>query len=153
MSRDDQGGAGSGPANGVDPRAPRFGQTITASLFLIGLALQEPIFVLAVALILDVALITGWRVHVYSLLWRHGVSRLVGPPGRLESPSPHRFASLLGAAGTSGAIGLFVLGFPIAAWAIAAAVAGAAGLAAVTGYCLGCQMYQSVSTLRRLDVV
>lgn len=137
----------------VDPRAPRFGQSITASLLIIGIALQEPAFILAVAILLDTAVLSGWRIHVYGILWRRVVSRFVDPPIRREDPAPHRFATLIGAAGTSAAVVLAVVGYPLAPYGIAAAIAVAAGLGAVTGFCLGCQMYRSVSTLRRLDVV
>lgn len=136
----------------VDPRAPRFGQTITATGLLAGIVLQLPAFVLAVAVLLVVPVLSGWRIDPYGLLWR----RLVGPalePEEPEPAAPHRFARLLGAVGTTLASVLILADVPLAGYAVAGAVALAAGLAAVTGICLGCRMYRGVSIFRRLDVV
>jgi hypothetical protein len=81
----------------IDPRAPRFGQTITMSVLLLGIGLQEPLFILAVAVILNAAILSGWRLTLYGFLWRHAMLPLVGPPEETEPAAPHRFAKLMGA--------------------------------------------------------
>lgn len=136
----------------VDPRAPRFGQAVTATLLLVGIALQAPAAVYAVAAVLVTAAATGWRVDLYGALWR-SLRPVVGEPSTRDAAAPHRFAKLLGAVGTALATALLVAGLPVAGYAVAGAVALAAGLAATTGICLGCRLYRQVGVARRLGVV
>ena len=150
---------GSGEANAdagevsvVDPRSPRFGQTITATALLAGVALEVPALVFGVAAILGLAVGSGWRIDAYAVLWRTVVAPRIAPV-EPEPAAPHRFARLIGAAGTAFSSALLVAGFPGVGYAVAAAIALAAGLAATTGLCLGCRMYRSVSLFRRLDVI
>lgn len=137
----------------VDPRAPRFGQGLTASLLLVAIALEQPALVYLVAVILGVAVVSGWRLDVYALLWRHGVRRIVASPSTREGAPPHRFAKLLGATGSVTASLLLFAGFTGAGYVIALLIALLAGLAAVTGLCVGCKMYSQVSYLHRHDIV
>lgn len=137
----------------VDPRAPRFGQAITASGLLLGIGFDLPELVYAVAVILVVAVLSSWRIDVYALLWRHVISRAIDPPGHMEAAAPHRFAKVMGASGTLMASGFLLVGYSIVGYGIAGAVALLAGLAATTGICLGCRMYRQVSFLSRLDIV
>jgi hypothetical protein len=150
---------GSGDANAeveevslVDPRAPRFGQTVTAAGLLAGIVLEAPVLVFGVASVLVLAVASGWRIDAYAVLWRTAIAprlRAAEP----EPAAPHRFARLIGAVGTASSSALLVAGFPGVGYAVAAAIALAAGLAATTGLCLGCRMYRSVSLFRRLDVI
>lgn len=137
----------------VDPRAPRFGQGITASLLLVGVALWEPVLVYLVAAILLVSLISRWRVDLYAILWRHVGRRAFSTPAKPEPAAPHRFAKLLGATGSTLAAVVLLIDLPIIGFAIAAIIGVLAGLAAVSGLCLGCMMYKQVSVLRQHDVV
>lgn len=150
-------GAGAGPL--VDPRAPRFGQAITAVGLLSGLGLREPALVYAIAAVLLTAVLTRWRVDVYGALWRAVAVPALGGPIQPEPAAPHRFAQVLGAAGTAVASGLLLasgVGPPdlaVFGFAIAGAVAALAGLAAATGICVGCRMYRQVAFFRRLNLV
>ncbi|SDK16507.1 DUF4395 domain-containing protein [Natronorubrum texcoconense] len=137
----------------VDPRAPRFGQSITATLLLIGVVFTQPVFVYAVAGILGFAAVSRWRLDPYHLCWKHVVIPVLGRPDEPEPAAPHRFAKLLGAVGAGVASVLLVVGFPTVGYAIAALVALLAGLAATTGFCLGCRMYRQVSFLRSRNVL
>lgn len=141
-----------GDAARVDPRAPRFGQALTASLLLVGVAAQRPVFVYLVAVALGIAAATRWRVDPWGLLWR-ALRPVVGRPETAEAAAPHRFAKLMGVAGTALASALLLGGYPVAAYGVAALVATAAGLAAATGLCIGCRLYQHVGLARRLGVV
>lgn len=149
---DDESSAGSTETDRVDPRAPRFGQAITATFLLIGFALGAPIFVYAVAVILATSVLSGWRLDLYGFLWRTVASRFVDPAPP-EPAAPHRFAKLVGATGTVLASALILADLELAGFLVALGIAAAAGLAATTGICLGCRMYRSVSLFRRLDVV
>lgn len=137
----------------VDPRAPRFGQAVTASGLLLGVLLQAPAFVFAIALVLNAAVWSRWRLHPYSLLWKHVVGPALDAPDEPEPAAPHRFATLIGAIGTGVASLAFLAGFPLVGYALAVGILLPAALGATTGFCLGCHMYRSVSLFRRLSIV
>lgn len=144
----------------VDPRAPRFGQAITASGLLLGIVLREPLFVVAVTVVLAVSVLSGWRLDLYGFLWRTAVLPVIGPPAERDPAAPHRFAKLMGAGFTVVAsvalFGASVVAVPnlvLAGYTVAGLVAALAGLAAATDICVGCRMYKQVSFFRRLGVV
>lgn len=137
----------------TDPRAPRFGQAITATLLLVGVGIERPELVFAVAAILGVSVLSGWRIDLYAILWRAVGVRALGPSHSSEPAIPHRFAKLLGATGSTLAAAILLVGPAIVGYGIALVVGLLAALAATTGYCLGCRMYKQVDFLRRYDVV
>ncbi|MFW6384554.1 MAG: DUF4395 domain-containing protein [Halodesulfurarchaeum sp.] len=136
----------------VDPLAPRFGQAITATGLLVGILFEMPVLIGAVAIVLLSAVASGWRINLYGIAFRNLVRPLVG--AREPEPAvPHRFATLVGASGTTLASGSILLGYPLVGYVIAGGVAIAAGLAAITGFCLGCRMYRQVSYFHRRSLV
>lgn len=144
----------------IDPRAPRFGQTVTMSVLLVGIVLQQPLVILAVAVVLIVAVVSRWRVNVYGVLWRYGMIPLVGTPDESEPAAPHRFANLMGAFMSgcavvllfgAGAVGLPTLS--VVGYGVALVHAGAAAIGGIGDYCIGCKMYKQVAFVRRLGVV
>lgn len=138
----------------VDPRAPRFGQAITATLLALAVALREPLLIPATALLLVVPVVTLWRVDPYAWLWRAlRRSGVVAAPAHTESASPHRFARLLGAVFLAASTVVLLLDGVILAYLVASPVLLLAALAATTGFCLGCRMYEHVALFRRLGVV
>lgn len=137
----------------VDPRAPRFGQTLTTLGLAAGVVVGEPLLIAFVAVVLSTAVLSGWRVDAWAFLWRRIAIPVVGPPAEREPAAPHRFAKLLGAVGTTLSVVAIAAGVPLVGYGIAVAVATAAGLAAVTDICLGCRMYRQVSVVRRLGLV
>lgn len=138
----------------VDPRAPRFGQALTVTLLLLAVALGEPLVIAVTAALLVVPVATLWRVDPYAWLWRGlRASGAVGPPDHTESSSPHRFARLVGAVFLSVATAMLLLDGVILAYLVAGVVLVLAALAATTGFCLGCRMYEQVAAFRRLGVV
>ena len=141
------------PASLVDPRGVRFGQTLTATGLLAGVAFGRPEPIYFVGLVLVTAVVSGWRVDAWATVYRSVVAPRLGPPDEREPAAPHRFAKLLGASGSGLASVLYLVGLEFPAFVVAALVAGAAGLAAVTGFCLGCRLYRGVSFVRRVGVV
>lgn len=137
----------------VDPRAPRFGQTLTALGLGGAVVFDTPILLYAVAVVLVAAVASGWRLDLYAAVWRTLVVRALGSPTEREAAAPHRFARVLGAIGATLASVLVVAGFVTPGYAVAAAVAGLAALAASTGLCVGCRMYRQVALFRRLHIV
>lgn len=144
----------------VDERAPRFGQTISLSILLLGIGLQEPLFILGLAVILNAALLSGWRVNVYGFLWRHVMIPVVGAPDEMEPATPHRFAKLMGASMSAvatmllfGAPVVGISGLALVGYGVAVMHACAAAIGGIGNYCIGCRMYKQVAFFRRLGVV
>ncbi|WP_255196372.1 DUF4395 domain-containing protein [Halorarius litoreus] len=137
----------------VDPRAPRFGQSITALGMVAFVATRNPAPLFAVAAILVTSVLTNWRVDVYGLLWKHVMIPLVGAPEEKEPASPHRFAKLMGAGFTAIASLLWLAGFGLGAILVAAMVGLLAFVAAALDICVGCRMYSQVKFFRDLGVV
>lgn len=144
----------------IDPRAPRFGQTITMAMLLLGVGLQEPLFILAIAAILNAAVLSGWRLTTYGMLWRHGMVPVVGRPEEPEPAAPHRFAKLMGA-GMSALATVLLFAAPVVSlpalalggYAVALVHATMAAIGGIGDYCIGCRMYRQVAFFRRLGVV
>lgn len=136
----------------VDPRAPRFGQALTATGLLGGVLFDLPLAVFAIATILVVAVASQWRLDLYGFLFKTVVRPFLDQRSP-ESATPHRFAKVVGAVGTSIASGLLLAGFTLAGYLVAVPIIVAAGLGATTGFCLGCHMYRQVSLFRRLSIV
>ncbi|GAB7018645.1 DUF4395 domain-containing protein [Halostagnicola bangensis] len=144
----------------IDPRAPRFGQAITAALSLGAVLLQEPALVYVVATLLLVPVLSSWRIDPYGFLWKRVARSLVEPPKTTESPLPHRFARVVGAGLTGSAAILFVVATgadlasaSILAYGLTTVVGLLATLGATTGFCLGCRMYRQVAFVRDLGVL
>ena len=144
----------------VDPRAPRFGQAITATLALGGVTLQEPVLVYVVTLALVGPVVTRWRVDPYRFIWTRSIARILPPPAAVESAVPHRFARVIGAVLTTGASALLVVAaitgigpFAVGGYALAVVVGLLAGLGATTGFCLGCRLYRQVGLFRDLGLL
>lgn len=137
----------------VDPRAPRFGQTLTTLGLGGAIVLDVPLLLYATATVLITAVASGWRIDLYAALWRRLALPIFGRPATREPAAPHRFARVLGAVGAGVASLLVLTGVPIVGYAVAGVVALLAGLAAVSGLCLGCRLYRQVALFRRLDLI
>jgi hypothetical protein len=93
-------------------------------------------------LLLGAAAILCPRVNPYAALFRF-LRRvgLLGPPRELEEAAPPRFANALGFVFLTAASIAAALGAMWAAWGLAVLVSGLALLSAVTGLCVGCELY------------
>lgn len=144
----------------VDPRAPRFGQAITAVFALVGVLFQESVVIFLLAVLLVVPVASRWRVDPYGFVWQRGVRRVIGPPTHRESAVPHRFARVVGALCTTVASGLLLGAMvsgvgPLAGvgYGLALVVGALAALGATTGFCLGCRLYRQVGVFRDLGLL
>lgn len=145
-------------ASQVDPRAPRFGQALTAALALGGVVFGRPATIFLLAAVLGIAVLSGWRIDAWASLWGLFARPVVGPPAETEAATPHRFAKLIGATFAAAASLLLLAGgaFPAAAtagYAVAFVVGALALVGTTTGFCLGCRLYGQVSYFRRLGVL
>lgn len=127
----------------VDPRLPRLGQAITGTVLGLAFVLRWPILLPIVAAVLAGASLLGPQANLYAHLFRW-VKRAfsLGPPAYLEEAAPPRFSNTVGFVFTTTAtIALYGFGAKAVAWTLALIVSALALLAAVTGLCVGCELY------------
>ncbi|HVF31683.1 MAG TPA: DUF4395 domain-containing protein [Acidimicrobiales bacterium] len=137
----------------IDPRGPRFNQAVlTVALlgaFLLDARWVVPLF--AVVLLLGAAL--GPRYGPFLRLYAEVIRPRLAPPADLEDPRPPRFAAAVGVVFLTGASVAFAAGAHGLGWALALVVAALAGLAAVTGICVGCEVYLLLARRRGIRLV
>ncbi len=129
----------------IDVRGPRFGAAITATVLAVALIVQGPVGVGLVAwqwLMFTIATFAGLAWSPYGMLFRRIKRRFdLGPPPAIEPEGPPRFAQLCGFIVTSIALAAFALGAVTAAWVAVGVVLALSLLLAVTGICIGCELY------------
>jgi hypothetical protein len=125
----------------VDVRGPRFAAGVTAVVLAVALLLGSGGLVAVQALVFAVGAFAGLRYAPFGVLFRLLVAPRLGPVREREPEAPPRFAQVVGLLfAVVGAAG-FVLGAP-ALGAVATGLALVAALLnAVTGFCLGCELY------------
>ena len=134
----------------VDARAPRFNQAIIGAAALAAYLLGWwPLLGLA-ALQLGLALSFGPRACLGCLIYFKLVRPRVGG-GAIKDARPVRFANLVGLVFLSAACAAQVAGYPRLGWTLGLVVAGLALVAAVGGFCAGCEMYRLLARLRRIS--
>jgi len=127
----------------VDPRSPRLGQAITGTVLGLAFVLRWPAVIPIVSAVLAGASPLGPRANLYAHLfrWAKRAFRL-GPPAYLEEAAPPRFSNTVGFLFTATAtVALYGFGADGPAWTLAVVVSVLALLAAVTGLCVGCELY------------
>jgi hypothetical protein len=132
----------------VDPRGPRFGAAITATLLLVtvflglvGADTAALVLLAVIALSFAIGAIGGVQRHPYGVLFRVAVRPRLAPPAELEDAAPPTFAQGVGLVVTVVGLALGVAGVGTAVPVAAAVAFVAAFLNAAFGYCLGCQVY------------
>ena len=137
----------------IDPRGPRFNQAVLAVALLAGLLADwrpvVPLF--AVVLLLGAAF--GPRYGPFLRLYADVIRPRLSPPTVLEDPRPPRFAAAVGVLFLSAASLAFLAGASAVGWTLALVVAALAGLAAVTGLCVGCEIYLLLARRRGTRLV
>jgi MFS family permease len=137
----------------IDPRGPRLNQAVLAvglaTAFVLDLRWLVPVF--AVVLFLGAAF--GPRYGPVLRLYAELIRPRLAPPAELEDPRPPRFAAAVGVVFLLAATVAFVLGAAALGWALALVVAALAALAALTGICVGCELYVAVARRRGRELV
>lgn len=137
----------------IDPRGPRFNQAVlTVALlgaFLVDARVVVPVF--AVVLLLGAAF--GPRYGPFLRLYAEVIKPRLAPPADLEDPRPPRFAAAVGVVFLTAATVAFAAGSAAVGWTLALIVAALAGLAAVTGICVGCEIYVLLARRRGVRLV
>jgi hypothetical protein len=141
----------------IDARAPRTNQAIVGTLSLLAaITGWWPIFgVLAGQL--AIGLLFGRRYCIPCLLYFEFIQPRIGE-GPIEDSRPPRFANVVGAVFLGAATLSYLIGLSTVGLGLGLVVAALALLAAVTGLCVGCEIYRVAARLRgvrarRIDVV
>ena len=121
----------------VHPLQPRFAQAITGVLCLEAIVFVQPAAV-AVALALVLLGLAGPRWSPVAWMFR----LVARPPRELEPAAPVRFSQMLAAVFLAISVGLLYGGAEVAGWAVAGLVSAMALLSAITGFCVGCEVYR-----------
>lgn len=142
-----------GQARPIDPRAPRFNQAVLTVALVAGfVASWEPVLpIFAVVLLLGAAF--GPRYGPFLRLYGEVIRPRLSPPDELEDPRPPRFAATVGVVFLTAATVFWLAGLAAVAWALALVVAALAGLAAITGLCVGCEIWLFVARRRGVELV
>ena len=137
----------------IDPPGPRFNQAVlTVALlgaYLVDAEVVVPVF--AVVLLLGAAF--GPRYGPFLRLYAEVIKPRLAPPADLEDPRPPRFAAAVGVVFLTAATIAFAAGASGIGWGLALVVAALAGLAAVTGICVGCEIYLFLARRRGVRLV
>ena len=129
----------------IDVRGPRFGAAVTTVVLAAALVLQGPVGVALVALqwtVFAVSTVFGLAWSPYGTVFRWIKRRFnLGAPPATEPEGPPRFAQACGLAVASTALVLLAVGATTAGWVAVAVVLALSTLLAVTGICVGCELY------------
>lgn len=131
----------------IDQRAPRTLQTTVAIVTGLAFLLDQEWLVALMAFQLIVGLAFGRIYCVPCVFWFKVLQPRFGE-GRIEDSRPPRFANIVGAIFMTAATVLFVLGFSTAGWTLSLIVTALASLAAISGICVGCEMYAAWARMR-----
>jgi len=131
----------------IDARAPRFNQAVVGLLSLAAVT-TGPWWLLALlGLQLIVGLTFGRRWCLPCVAYFELVQPRLGE-GPLEDSRSPRFANVMGAVVLTTATVAVAAGYSTLGWALGLLVAALALLAAVTGFCTGCEIYRLGARLR-----
>jgi uncharacterized protein DUF4395 len=125
----------------IDSRAPRFNQAVIGVLALLAVATGWWWLLAALAANLALGLTFGRRFCVTCVAYFALVQPLVGE-GPLEDSRPPRVANMIGFLFLSASAVAYVLGADVAGAVLGSIVAALALIAAVTGFCTGCEAYK-----------
>jgi hypothetical protein len=134
----------------IDARAPRTNQAVIGGLSLLAMIIGAEWLVAVLALQLVVGLTLGRRFCLPCVLYFELLQPRVGE-GPIEDARPPRFANMMGAGFLGAATLAFVLDAASVGWVLTGIVAALALLAAVTGLCLGCEMYRLSARVRGIS--
>src|SRR3954464_8171921 len=129
------------PSREVDVRGPRFAAWVTTVVLAVVLLTGNGWLLAAQAVVFAVGAFAGLRYAPYGFLFRVLVAPRLGPVREREPEAPPRFAQLVGFVfAVVGAAG-YLLGAPVLGAVATGFALVAALLNAVTGFCLGCELY------------
>lgn len=138
----------------VDVRGPRFGAAVTMTVLAVALVVQGSVGVALVAwqwVAFTISTFAGLAWSPYGNLFRFVKRRFeLGPPPDVEAEGPPRFAQACGWGVTTVALVLFAVGGvgSVAGWVAVGILLALSALLALTGLCVGCELYLLGQRLR-----
>ena len=131
----------------IDSRAPRTNQAVIGVLSLVAVATGAWWLLALLALQLAIGLTFGRRFCLPCLAYFELIQPRLGE-GPLEVARPPRAANVVGLVVLTLAAVSYAIGLPTAGVVLGLLVAALALLAAVTGFCTGCEAYKLACLLR-----
>ncbi len=125
----------------VDVRGPRFAAWVTSVVLAVVLLTGNVALLSVQVLVFALGAFLGLRRHPYGVLFRVLVAPRLGPAREREPESPPRFAQYVGLLFGVVAVVGYSLGAPVVGATATGLALAAALLNAVTGFCLGCELY------------
>ncbi len=129
----------------IDVRGPRFGAALTTVVLGLALVIQGPVGIALVTwqwLAFAVSTVAGLAWSPYGNLFRFVKARFdLGPPPETEPEGPPRFAQACGLAVATVALVAFAAGATTVGWVATGVVLALSALLALTGLCIGCELY------------
>jgi hypothetical protein len=125
----------------IDSRAPRFNQLVIGSLSVLAVATGWWWILALLAAQLLIGLTLGRRWCLTCVAWFELLQPMLGE-GPLEDSRPPRVANMVGCTVLTASSFAYAAGWTVAGAALGALVAALALLAAVTGFCTGCEAYK-----------
>ena len=127
----------------IDRNAHRWGAGISAVVLIIGYVLDVRVIVPLIAVALGIGTFLGVRYSPLGMAYRFVKKTFkLDIPVVPEDEPPPRFAQAMGFAMlVFGTIGFYVLDSGVVGWTFGIIVAALQTLLAVTGICVGCEMY------------
>lgn len=135
----------------IDQRAPRTNQAVIGTLALVAFLADLEWLPAVLGAQLAIGLVFGRRFCLPCLLYFEVIQPRFGE-GRLEDARPPRFANAVGVVFLLAATAAFLLGVPAVGWALTLIVSALALLAAISGLCVGCEMYLLLARVRGVTV-
>ena len=137
----------------IDPRGPRVNQGVLTVVLLAAFVGDLRVLAPVMAAVLFLGAAFGPRYGPVLRFYSDVVRPRLHPPRHLEDPRPPRFAAAIGTMFLAAATIAFLLDAQVLAWALVLVVALLAGLAAVSGLCIGCELYLFVARRRGVELV
>jgi Domain of unknown function (DUF4395) len=134
----------------IDERAPRFNQAVVGTVALLGAIFGWPLAWAIMGVQLLMGLMLGRRWCLTCVAYFALIQPRFGE-GQLEDSRPPRLANKMGAVFLGSAALAWWLGAPAVGTALALVVAALALLAAVTGFCTGCEIYRLSARIRGIS--
>ncbi len=131
----------------IDSRAPRTNQAVIGVLAVVAVATGWWCLLALLAAQLAVGLTVGRRYCLPCLAYFELIQPRFGE-GPLEDSRPPRAANVVGLVVLASGAVAYALGYTTAGAALGLLVAGLALLAALTGFCTGCEAYKLACLLR-----
>jgi uncharacterized membrane protein len=130
----------------IDARAPRVNQAVVGVVSLLALLTGWWALLALLALQLALGLVLGRRWCLACVFYYEVLQPRFGE-GPLEDSRPPRFANVIGFAFLMAASVAYAIGWTTVGAVLGGIVAALALLAAVTGFCTGCNVYKLVCAL------